>query len=222
MWISQQVQPCSGFLYILTSDDIWREWHCIMTKLYTKVIAAGVSKKDILATFVAKASANTRFLCRFLYVIQYYVGNGFYVAIDYHAGLGGVELDRQVVASKDIFSNFGTTSFVLCSPCPLISLIYKVINYFKGTWHFSHSILCGYYPTSCHHKTVDHKTIMRHIWDDFKVLSPLVGAIYLSATFLFPSNWFPIQKSKKQIMRLSGLQMRQAMIGVQGGCFWTF
>ena len=42
-------------------------------------------------------------ICRFLYVIQYYIGNGFYVAIDYHAGLGQVESDRQTVSNPSVF-----------------------------------------------------------------------------------------------------------------------
>ena len=42
-------------------------------------------------------------LCRFLFVIQFYIANGFYVAIDYHAGQGQIETDRQVVSDPALF-----------------------------------------------------------------------------------------------------------------------
>lgn len=51
----------------------------------------------------AQATLEIAELCRFLYVIQYYIGNGFYVVIDYHAGLGAIESDRQTVSNPSIF-----------------------------------------------------------------------------------------------------------------------
>ncbi len=43
-------------------------------------------------------------MCRFLYVIQFYIANGFYVAIDFHGGLGEIETDRIIVANQTLFS----------------------------------------------------------------------------------------------------------------------
>ena len=43
-------------------------------------------------------------LNRFLWVVQFFIGNGFYVAIDYHGGQGNIELDRQVVANQTLFA----------------------------------------------------------------------------------------------------------------------
>jgi hypothetical protein len=43
-------------------------------------------------------------LNRFLYVIQFYIANGFYVAIDFHGGLGEIETDRIIVANQTLFS----------------------------------------------------------------------------------------------------------------------
>jgi hypothetical protein len=48
-----------------------------------------------------KGSCNA---CRFLYVIQFYIANGFYVAIDFHGGQGQIETDRQIVANQTIFA----------------------------------------------------------------------------------------------------------------------
>ena len=42
-------------------------------------------------------------VCRFLYVIQFYVANGFYVALDYHAGSGFIETDRKAVSDPRLF-----------------------------------------------------------------------------------------------------------------------
>lgn len=41
--------------------------------------------------------------CRFLFVIQFYIANGFYVAIDFHGGQGQIETDRQIVANPTLF-----------------------------------------------------------------------------------------------------------------------
>ena len=53
---------------------------------------------------IVRSTPLKRLLCRFLYVIQYYVGNGFYVLIDYHAGLGLIEVDRRIVSNQTIFA----------------------------------------------------------------------------------------------------------------------
>ena len=43
-------------------------------------------------------------LNRFLWVVQFFIGNGFYVALDYDGGQGQIELDRQVVANQTLFA----------------------------------------------------------------------------------------------------------------------
>jgi hypothetical protein len=48
--------------------------------------------------------SKSHILCRFLYVIQYYIANGFYVAIDFHGGQGQIETDRQIVSNPQIFA----------------------------------------------------------------------------------------------------------------------
>lgn len=60
-----------------------------------------MKQQGILPLWIADL---TLILCRFLYVIQFYIGNGFYVAIDFH-GQGDGETDRQIVANSTIFQS---------------------------------------------------------------------------------------------------------------------
>lgn len=68
---------------------------------YCFVHVSGFPCKNILEP---KYHCRNQFLLRrFLFVIQFYIANGFYVAIDYHAGAGGIEADRQIVSNPALF-----------------------------------------------------------------------------------------------------------------------
>ena len=36
-------------------------------------------------------------------MLQFYIANGFYIVLDYHAGSGHIETDRQIVADEHVF-----------------------------------------------------------------------------------------------------------------------